>query len=503
MTPKWTRGERVIEFIERHCPIPEGKRVGQKLVLDEFQRKFIVDVYDNPRAKTKKAILSIGRKNGKTALIAGILLAHLAGPEAIENSQIVSGAMSRKQAALVYKAASKMVRLSKSLRDRVRIVPSQKQLFGLSKNVEYEALSAEGATNEGLSPVLAILDEAGQVKGATSDFIDAIVTSQGAYDDAMLMIISTQAASDAAFLSIEIDDALSGEDPSTVVHLYSADKDCDLLDEAQWAKANPSSFRSLEDIKKLAAAAMRLPSREPAFRNRILNQRVELFAPFVGRTAWKACDGQIGDMAGQSVYAGLDLSSVLDLTSLVLIWQKDGVWQVKPYFWTPEQGLRDRAKRDRQPYDVWAKQGDLLTTPGSTIDYEFVAKFMARLPVKFLAVGFDRWRIDQFKAAMKKVEVPDSIRDVLQPFGQGFVSMAPALDALERSIAEKRLRHGGHPVLTMCAANAVVESDAAENRKLTKQKSNGRIDGMVALAMAMGVASVEAAGTKKYQMLVL
>lgn len=430
------------------------------------------------------------------------MLAHIAGPEAIENSQIVSGAMSRDQAALVFNAASKMIALSPELRERVRVVPSGKRLIGLSKNVEYKALAADGATAHGLSPVLAILDEVGQIKGATDDFVDAIVTSQGAYANPLLILISTQAASDTAYLSLEIDDALTKADPQTVVHLYAADKDCELTDEAQWKKANPSSFRSVEDIKNLAEQALRVPAKEPAFRNLILNQRVEMFAPFVGRTAWTACDGAVEKLDGQTVYAGLDLSSVQDLTSLVLVWRSDDQWHVKPFFWTPAIGLRDRAQRDRQPYPLWVEQGYLLTTPGSTIDYDFVVQFMATLPVTYNAIAFDRWRIDQFKGSMARMEIADDIREKLQAFGQGYVSMAPALDTLERVIVEKRLKHGGHPVLTMCAANAAVESDAAGNRKLTKAKSNGRIDGLQALAMAMGAAAVEVADTPTYQMLV-
>ena len=484
-----TRGERVCAFISAHCPVPSGDWVGRKLVLEPFQRRFILDVYDNP-AETRKGILSVARKNAKTTTIAGILLAHIAGPEAIENSQIVSGAMSRDQAALVFDAASKMINLSETLRDLVRIVPSGKRLIGLRKNVEYKALAADGQTAHGLSPVLAILDEVGQIKGESDQFVDAIVTSQGAYEKSLLLLISTQAASDKAYLSIEIDDALSGKDPHTVCHLYAADEDCELLDEAAWAKANPAlgKFRSYDDVRRQAERAARIPSAEPAFRNLTLNQRVELFAPFIGRTAWKACGGPIGEPTGL-VYAGLDLSSVSDLTALILVWQDAGTWNVKPYFWTPRGGLRDRAQRDRQPYDVWVDQGHLLTTPGATIDYDFIAEFVMSLPVNLVKVGFDRWRMDQFKASLKRAGASDDYLERYEPFGQGFVSMAPALDSLERAISEGRMAHANHPVLTMCAANAIVEQDAAGNRKLTKAKSNGRIDGMTALATAMGIAS--------------
>lgn len=496
-----TRGERVAAFVEKYCIVPSGAKVGQPMRLEGFQRRFILDIYDNPRG-TKKGILSVGRKNAKSTTIAGLVLAHLAGPEAIQNSQIVSGAMSREQAAIVFDAACKM--RGPELRELVKDVPSQKKLIGLSRNTEYKALAADGSTAQGLSPVLAILDEVGQVKGATDPFIDAIVTSQGAYENPLLILISTQAASDKAYLSLEIDDAMSKADPHTVVHLYAAEKDCDLLDEGQWRKANPALgvFRSESDVRTQAEAAQRIPAKEPAFRNLILNQRVEMFAPFVGRTAWKACDGAVEALAGQTVYAGLDLSAVTDLTALVLVWQKGGETHVKPYFWTPEQGLLDRAHRDRQPYKTWVDQGHLMTTPGATIDYEFVAKFMAELPVQFEVIAFDPWRMDQFKAAAERVGWAQEMRDKISPFIQGFKSMAPALDSLEKEILSQSLRHAGHPVLTMCAANATVEMDAAGNRKLAKHKSNGRIDGMVSLAMACGTKAGSVEEAKEYEILV-
>jgi phage terminase large subunit-like protein len=176
-----TRGEKVCAFIERYVRIPEGSLVGQPLKLADFQRKFILDIYDNP-AGTRRAYLAIARKNGKTATIASLVLAHLVGPEAVLNSQLVSGARSRDQAALVFNLAAKMVQLSPELSKLVRIVPSGKRLIGLPMNTEYKALAAEGTTAHGLSPVLAILDEVGQVKGPQDAFIDAITTAQGAHD---------------------------------------------------------------------------------------------------------------------------------------------------------------------------------------------------------------------------------------------------------------------------------------------------------------------------------
>jgi phage terminase large subunit-like protein len=485
---KMTRGERVCRFIETYCRAPEGKHIGQPIKLEPFQRKFILDVYDNPKG-THTAILSIARKNGKTALIAGILLAHLVGPEAVQNSQIVSGAMSRDQAAIVFNLAVKMINLNPDLKDLVHIIPSGKKLIGLARNVEYKALSAEGKTTHGLSPILAILDETGQVRGPQDEFVDAVVTAQGAHDAPMLMVISTQAATDADLLSVWIDDALKGEDPGTVCHLYAAPLDADILDPATWKAANPAlgTFRSLPDMQKLAEKASRMPASENTFRNLNLNQRVSTVSPFVSRAVWESCGGQPAPLDSLHLYGGLDLSGRTDLTGFVLIGRdSDGLVHVHPYFWTPEQGLHDRAKRDRVPYDLWVREGYLRTTPGSTVDYGFVCAEMAEImggnDVEL--IGFDRWRIDIFRKDAESLGLDFPLKE----HGQGFKDMSPALDQLEADLLNGRVRHGMHPVLTMCAANAVITKDPAGNRKLDKHKATGRIDGMVALAMALGVA---------------
>lgn len=489
-----TRAGRVIAFVETYCVVPEGALVGRPLRLERFQKDFIRAIYDN-KSGTRRAILSIARKNGKSGLIAGILLAHLVGPEARRNSQIVSGAMSRDQAALVFALAAKMVQLSERLSKIVKIIPSGKRLIGLPLNVEYRALSADGTTAHGLSPVLAILDEVGQVRGPRSEFVDAITTSQGAHAEPLLMVISTQAPTDADLLSIWIDDALAGHDKQTVCHLHAAPEDCDLTDKRAWKAANPAigKFRDAEDVRRQAEEATRLPSAEAKFRNLILNQRVEAHAPFVSRSVWQSCDGAPAPWHGHKVFAGLDLSSTTDLTALVLIWRDEAqVWHVHPYFWAPEQGLSDRARRDRTPYDVWVRQGHMETTPGQSVDYDFVAARVLEVADECdLTLAFDRWRIATFRQSLARLGADESLGERLREFGQGFASISPALDLLEADLLNGRLRHGAHPVLTMCAANAVVVKDAAGNRKLDKSKSTGRIDGMVALTMARGLAGAD------------
>ncbi|WP_137138223.1 terminase large subunit [Pseudomonas asiatica] len=483
-----TRAEKIIAFIERYCVTPEGADVGKPLRLAEFQRQFIRDVYDNPHG-TRRAILSVARKNGKSGLIAGLLLAHLVGPEAKQNSQLVSGAMSRDQAALVFNLAAKMVQLSPALSKIVRIVPSGKRLLGLNLNTEFRALAADGKTAHGLSPVLAILDEIGQIRGPQSDFVDAITTSQGAHSAPLLIAISTQAANDADLLSQWIDDALRSNDPKIVCRLYAAPAGCDLMDEDGWRAANPALgiFRSEPDLREQMQQSERMPSMSNTARNLLLNQRVSLDSPFISPDVWMACD-TVPDPFEGLVYAGLDLSARTDLTALVLIGKTGGVWQVRSYFWTPEQGLFDRAQKDRAPYDVWARQGFIRTTPGATVDLEAVALDMAEIlsDCDVAAIAYDRWRIDVLKKELERLglELP------LVPHGQGFRDMAPALDALEAELLNGRVAHGGHPVLTFCAANAVAVKDPSGNRKLDKSRRTGRIDGLQALAMAFGAAQV-------------
>lgn len=482
-----TRADKIIRFIESYCRVPEGALVGQPLRLAEFQKQFIRDTYDNP-AGTRRAILSISRKNGKTGLIAGLLLAHLVGPQARQNSQIVSGAMSRDQAALVFNLAAKMVQQSPRLVDLVRIVPSGKRLIGLPLNVEYRALAADGKTAHGLSPVLAILDEVGQVRGPQSDFVDAITTSQGAHENPLLIAISTQAASDADLLSTWIDDAKASNDPRTVCKVYEAPKDCDLLDEAAWKAANPAlgTFRSLDDLREQMQQAARMPSMANTARNLLLNQRVSLDSPFISPDVWKANSLSPVPFDGP-VYAGLDLSARTDLTALVLIGQVDGMWCVQPHFWTPRQGLPDRERRDRAPYLAWAQQGLLRVCDGAAIDYEQVASDMAEIlaDVDIQAVAFDRWRIDVLRRELDRM----GLDFPLVEWGQGFKDMSPALDAVEAALLNEEVAHGNHPVLTWCAANATTTKDPAGNRKLDKSRQTGRIDGIQALAMAFGVAT--------------
>jgi phage terminase large subunit-like protein len=504
-----TRAEKVIAFIERYLRIPEGQHVGEKLKLAKFQTDFIYDVYDNPIG-TRRAYLSMARKNAKTATIACLVLAHTAGPEARQNSQIVSGAMSRDQAALVFNLAAKMVQLSPELAKLVRIVPSGKRLIGLARNVEYRALAADGSTAHGLSPVLAILDEVGQVKGPQSDFIDAITTAQGAYEDPLLIAISTQAPTDADLFSIWLDGAAASKDPRVVSHVHTAPEGCELDDQAAWKLANPALdlFRSRSDLEEQAQRAKEMASAQNTFRVLCLNQRVNMFSPLVSKDKWMACRGDARFVDGEEVFLALDLSSVDDLTALVMV-SADETDRVQPFFWKPEDSLQRQGERDNVDYRNWRKIGDLDVCPGATIDPAVVANKIAYLCKRYKVRGlaYDRWRVDSLLRELERIGLPaqkgdgDGLR--LIDWGQGYASMAGAIDAFERSVLERILIHGGNQVLTWNVANAVVTQDPAGNRKLDKAKARFRIDGAVALSMALGLKARECqpAAEKTYQIL--
>lgn len=475
------------------CRIPEGRLVGQPVKLTAEQRKWICTIYDTP---TRRFILSMARKNAKTALSAFLLLLHLVGPEARENSQLFSAAQSREQAAVLFNLAAKVVRFSPELSAYVQIRESAKSLACPELGTVYRALSAEASTAMGLSPVFVVHDELGQTKGPRSELYEALETASAAQESPLSIIISTQAPTDADLLSILIDDALKGGDPRTKVVLYTADEALDPFSEEAIRQANPhfDVFMNQAEVFDQAEAARRMPSAEAGYRNLILNQRIDPTAMFVSRSVWQNNGKEPRPLAGRKVYGGLDLSSVSDLTALVLIGEEVGEWDVESTFWLPEQGLMEKSRQDRVPYDVWHGQGLLQATPGASISYDFVAQYLRGVFNRYdvQALAFDRYNMKFLRPCLVRAGFTERELERFVEFGQGMVSMSPALRELETMLLRSELRHGNHPVLTMCAANAALEIDAAENRKFTKKKSTGRIDGLVALAMAVGVAKIGA-----------
>lgn len=492
-----SRADKVILFCES-LPVTSGALAGSQFRFRPWQKKEIRKIYKTDkrgRRQVRTSVLSFARKNGKTDLVVRLALCHIAGPEAEERGEVYSAANDRFQAGRTFSEMVAIIERVPWLAARISIRRHSKELEDIGgTGTTFAALSADVATKHGLSPSFWIYDEYGQ---ATSrELFDVLDTAMGARAEPLGIVISTQAARDDAPMSELVDYGLrvnSGEvkDPTFHLSLYSAPIDADPWDKATWKLANPAlgDFRSLDDVQRLASQAQRMPSREASFRNLILNQRVDSTAQFITAPVWKENGAEV-DMSrlkGRPCYAGLDLAASRDLSSLVLTFSDDdGAFDVVPFFWLPGD-LYEREDEDRAPYPRWKNEGHLIHIEGKTTDPRIIANKIAELHglYNIQALAYDRWRIEDLKRELNAIGC-----DVeLVPWGQGFKDMSPAVDVLERLAVEGKLRHGGHPVLTMCALNVKTETDPAGNRKLSKKKSTGRIDGAQALAMSLGVAT--------------
>lgn len=485
-----SRGGRAIAWIEKFCRIPEGAKVGKPVKLEKWQKEIIRSIYDTP---TRMAIVSFGRKNGKTALAAFLCLLHLCGPEARPNSQLYSAARSRKQAAVLFELCAKCVRMSQDLKAFITIRDTAKELLCQDLGTIYHALSAEASTAHGLSPVFTVHDELGQVRGPKDSLYEALDTGSAAHDNPLSIIISTQAPTDDDLLSRLIDDAASGADAKNKLFLFTADPDADPFSVDTIKQANPAfgQFQNTEETVRQAEKAKRMPSEEPGYRNLILNQRVNTNSPFIARTVWDANAGMPGlDFAGRTVWGGLDLAQRRDTTALVWVAEGERL-DVLPNFWLPENGLADRAHSDRVPYDVWAKDGHLRTSEGATVDYMDIAQEVVSMMqiADVRGIGYDPYLSDALWPLLEQLGVDVEQREALfHKFPQNYAGMSTAIGAMEAALYEDKLAHGGHPVLTNHAANAVAVRGSVTDQILLKKPSDtARIDGVVALSMALGL----------------
>lgn len=469
--------------------VPSGDLVGQRLEVQPFQQRFVQLTWPEGGG-IRTSILSMGRKNAKTATCAGLALAGLIGPLARRNGEIVSVARSKKQSGQLYKYLLQMIDLM-GWRGFFKVQESQKTIKCGRTGVEFSALSSDKESSHGGQPFLAFVDELGQVRGPTDALYEAVASSTGAYDDGLVVILSTQAATNQALLSTLVDTALDGADPTMACLLYTAEEDLELDDREAWAQANPGLgvMRSESDIAAQAFKAKLIPSQENAFRNLILNQRVSTTESWITAKAWEPGSDAIDWSLFQRepVYAGLDLSSRRDLTALCLAVEDPDTAEIhiRLWFWTPEHELEERARRDRADYPLWARDGYLEVIPGQTIDYGFAATRIAEIASELNLVGlaYDRWRMDVMRQELDRIGALHVVP--LIEHGQGYRDMSPALEETETAIALGLLRHGGNPVLRYCVQSTRTRQDPAGNRKPDKALSFGHIDGTAAMLMAI------------------
>jgi phage terminase large subunit-like protein len=509
--PSWrkaglSRADRVIKFLET-LPITKGLLAGKRMKLLPGQRAFVEAIYGRLDAdghrQIRIAIKSEPRGNGKTGLLAGLALCHLLGPECEPRGEVYSCAYNKMQAALIFAEMKAIIEAVPEFFARVNIQRYGKVIEvmeGDGAGSVFESLSADDKRAHGLSPSLWIYDEFAQAPN--TDLLDNLKTAMGKRAESLGVIISTQAANDQHPLSQMIDDAAIGGDPSVYLQLAHAPSAADIFDEATWFACNEAlgKFLDLKEFRAQAAQAKRLPSFRAKFQNLRLNQRIDATAQFISDPDWMTCAAPLGlpTLAGKPCFAGLDLSTTTDTSALCLYWPHNGA--VLPFFWLPADGLLDRDRKEAGHYRTWRDAGLMETTPGKAINFKAIIKRLAEIKSQFdlKVVAYDRAFINTFKRMCDE----EGVALPLQEFGQGYVSMAPAVQALEAAVLDQRVHHGGHPILRWQVANAAVEMDPAGNRKITKKRSIGHVDGLIALLMALGAAGLHApAPAPKYQMI--
>ena len=500
---------RVVRFIEalRHT---KGEFHGQPFHLLPWQEKIIRDVFGTVRdddlsmRQYTTAYIEIPKKNGKSELGAAIALNMLINDDEWK-AEVYSCASDRQQAAIVFDVAVDMVRQSPALMKRVKIIPSTRRMIYQPTGSIYQVLSSEVATKHGLNVSACIFDELHTQP--TRALYDVMTQGSGDARKQPLWFLLTTAGTDRNSICWEVHqkalDILERRkiDPRFYPVLFGLPDDADWTSEENWYRANPSLDHTItiDKVRDAFRKAQETPADENQFRQLRLNQWVKQSVRWMPMDKWDECGGVVDPYAleGRACYAGLDLSSTSDLTALVLVFpptSEDEPYIALPFFWLPEETLSLRVRRDHVPYDQWAKRGFIQTTEGNVVHYGFIERFICELGERYdiREIAHDRWN------ATMMVQTLEDDGFTMVPFGQGFKDMSPPTKELMRLVLEHRLCHGGHPVLRWNMDNAFVRTDPAGNLKLDKEKSTEKVDGAVALVMALDRAMKNQDGDSVY-----
>ena len=509
------RAERMCRFVSR-LRLWEGSHAGQPFRLHAFQEDIIRRIYgpthpDGGGRLVRTACIWVPRGNAKTTLAAGLALGHFLGPEAEPGSQVVMAAADRENAGIAFNSAWQMTRQDRVLTSRVRAIESRKTLLHPGTAGRMTAISTEAYSKHGLNVSFFLADEIHAWPAAEARKLFGVVTDSMVKRTNPLTVIISTAGEGTGTLAADLWDyshrVASGEieDPTFLPIIYAADPAADWQDEAAWRQANPAinaGFLSLDELRTKARRIQHFPAEVAGFRRFHLNQWTEGAAePWVDLALYDQAEPMlpVAELVGRPCWIGLDLSSVEDLTAVVAVFPSDGPdgarrYDVVPHFFLPEAGIARKAADDRADYLRWAEAGHLTLTAGNVVDYGAVLACIDGLAERFSVqeVAVDRWNSTAITTALQEAG------HTVAAFGQGFGSMAAPVKELKAAILAGRLRHGGHPVLRSCFANAAAEKDAAENEKFTKARSRGRIDGAVAAAMAVGRILAGEAGPSVY-----
>jgi len=499
--------DRAVNFIEL-LPHTKGEWAGKPFKLRDWQRDDIIrplfgTVNEDGRRQYRTAYIEIPRKNGKSAIASGVAN-YLLFADNEPGAEIYGAAYTKEQAGMVFNVARQMVLKTPELLKRSKVIDSSKRIVVPGTDSFYRAIPAEEASSHGFNAHGIIFDELHTQKNRL--LWDVLATSTGARRQPLTFVITT-AGYDRLSICWEQHCYAIGllklrgeipedwykdiptavvDDPTFFAYVRAIPEEWDWLDENNWHIANPAlgTFRSLEEMRSMAAKAAQLPQLQNAFRRLYLNQWTMSDVRWLDMSAWDRSAGVVNeeDLRGQLCYGGLDLAATTDLAAFVMVFPMgDGSYKVLPHFWIPGDGIEDRELRDRVPYRLWVKQGYVTASPGATIDYDSIRAYVdnAAKRFKLAEVAFDPW--NAFEMARKMDESGLTVLEVRQ----NFQNLSAPSKELARLILDENFHHGGNPVLRWMADNVVTISDENENLRPTKKRSKGRIDGIVAAIMAL------------------
>ena len=486
------KANRIINFIERVCTHVKGELANKPFILEDWQKEYIRELFgtmnDNGTRQYRTSYVQIPRKNGKSNLAAAIALAVFFVVRE-PGAEIYCCASSREQAKIVFDVIKQMVRNSTILMRECNIFQNSIVLNGT--NSYLKAVAAEAGTLHGTSASLCVYDELHVAKNRA--LWDVMATSQGARREPLMIAITTAGLFDPTSVCYELysygKKVETGviEDETFLPCIYEANPGEDIHDVDVWKKANPDYGVSIkpEYFEKMSREAKSLPSAEIAFRQLHLNQWVNSLASWIADAEWMESAGVIDleQLKNRKCYAGLDLAAVEDVTAFVMVFpMDDGSIKVIPKMFVSEAAVERRRTQTGGSYDTFVKDNELIVTEGNSTDYaviERVVKECAEL-YDLQSIAFDRWNSNSLVANLTDAGIE------MDPFGQGFISMTAPIKNAEILIKKKLLHHGGNGMLRWMAANVVTKKDDAENIKFSKSKAGDKIDGIIAMIMALG-----------------
>lgn len=479
---------RAIRFIEK-LKHTKGEWAGQRFRLEPWQQFVLWNIFGWKNAdgmrRFRYAYIEIARKNGKTALSAGIGL-YMLFADGESRPEVYSAATVKDQAKICFSDAVEIVKATDL---KKYLTPYRNSIVYELKGGTMKPLSSDYGTHDGLNPSCGIIDEFHAHKD--SGMFDVIKSAFGARRQPLMFIITTAGFDKSGVCYAYRENVIKvlrgvNEDDSLFGIIYTLDDKSEWDDPKMWIKANPNLGVSLS-ADYLADQVKDAKNRPEAVRN-VMTKNVDLWVDaertWILDDVWLKCIGTTdpADLKGCACWGGLDLSNVSDITAYVLLFHENDRFQLLPHFWIPEEKMLEKVRKENINYDKWAAEGYVTVTPGNVIDYDFVKADILRIVADYdlRTSAYDRWNSSQTIIDLQNEGME------CNPFGQGYGSMSAPTKEFEKLVLTGKIEHFGNPVLRWMLASTLVKTDPAGNIKPDKEKSTQKIDGIVASIMALG-----------------